>query len=73
MKYDAIVVGGGIAGLCAAAYLSKAGKKVLLMEKQSITGGLVQTFQRDGVFFDARPSLDREFRHPVPDAPTARN
>lgn len=52
MKYDAIIVGGGIAGLTAAAFLSKSGKSVALFEKQSKTGGLVQTFQRNGVHFD---------------------
>jgi phytoene dehydrogenase-like protein len=51
-KYDAIVVGGGIAGLTAAAYLAKAGQSVILFEKQSKVGGLVQTFQRDGIYFD---------------------
>jgi len=52
MKYDAIVVGGGIAGLTAAAYLTKAGQSVVLFERQHKVGGLVQTFQRDGVYFD---------------------
>ncbi|MBN2663789.1 MAG: NAD(P)/FAD-dependent oxidoreductase [Bacteroidales bacterium] len=52
MKYDAIVVGGGIAGLTAAAYLSKAGKSVALFERQNKLGGLVQTFQRNGIYFD---------------------
>lgn len=52
MKYDAIVVGGGIAGLTAAAYLARAGQSVVLFEKQSKVGGLVQTFQRDGIYFD---------------------
>jgi phytoene dehydrogenase-like protein len=53
MKYDAIIVGGGIAGLTAAAYLSKANKSVLLYEKQSKVGGLVQTFHRKNIYFDA--------------------
>lgn len=52
MKYDAIVVGGGIAGLTAAAYLAKAGQSVAIFERQSKTGGLVQTFQRNQVYFD---------------------
>ncbi|MEA4981796.1 MAG: NAD(P)/FAD-dependent oxidoreductase [Paludibacter sp.] len=52
MKYDAVVVGGGIAGLTAAAYLAKAGQSVALFERQSKTGGLVQTFQRNKVYFD---------------------
>ncbi len=52
MKYDAIVVGGGIAGLTSAAFLAKAGKSVILFEQQYKTGGLVQTFERNGVYFD---------------------
>lgn len=52
MKYDAVVVGGGIAGLTSAAYLAKAGRSVILFEQQYKTGGLVQTFERDGVYFD---------------------
>jgi phytoene dehydrogenase-like protein len=52
LKYDTVIVGGGIAGLTAAAYLSRAGRSVLLVEKQPKVGGLVQTFDRNGVFFD---------------------
>ncbi len=39
MDYDVIIVGGGIAGLTAAAYLSKAGLSTLLCEKEPIVGG----------------------------------
>lgn len=53
MKFETIVVGGGIAGLTAAAYLAKADRPVLVLEKQLKVGGLVQTFQRDGIYFDA--------------------
>jgi phytoene dehydrogenase-like protein len=52
MKYDTIVVGGGIAGLTAAAYLAKAGRSVALFEKQEKTGGLIQSFWRNGILFD---------------------
>jgi all-trans-retinol 13,14-reductase len=52
-KYNTIIVGGGIAGLTSAAYLSRAGQKVLLIEKNSECGGLVNTFTRDGFHFDA--------------------
>jgi phytoene dehydrogenase-like protein len=52
MKYDAIVVGGGIAGLTSAAFLTKAGRSVLLCEKESTCGGLVNMFERDSFFFD---------------------
>ena len=52
MNYDAIVIGGGMAGLTSAAYLAKAGYKTLLCEKESKCGGLVNTFVRDGFVFD---------------------
>ena len=51
-KYDSIVVGAGIAGLTAATYLARAGQSVLLIERQSKVGGLIQTFEREGVYFD---------------------
>lgn len=53
MEYDAIVVGSGIAGLTAAAYLSKAGLRTLLCEKEPSCGGLIGSFERDGFVFDA--------------------
>ena len=34
MKYDAVIVGGGISGLTSAAFLCKSGHKVLLCEKE---------------------------------------
>jgi phytoene dehydrogenase-like protein len=52
MIYDAIVVGGGIAGLTSAAFLAKAGHSVLLCEKENACGGLLNSFERDGFFFD---------------------
>ena len=52
MNYDAVVIGGGMAGLTTAAYLSRAGYKTLLCEKESKCGGLVNTFERDGFVFD---------------------
>jgi len=51
--YNSIVVGGGIAGLTSAAYLARAGQKVLLIEKNKELGGLVNSFVRNGFYFDA--------------------
>jgi phytoene dehydrogenase-like protein len=38
-SYDAIIVGGGHNGLTCAAYLAKAGRKVLVLERRHLVGG----------------------------------
>lgn len=53
MIYDTIVVGAGIAGLTSAAYLSKAGCKVLLVERADKVGGLINSFEYKGFVFDS--------------------
>jgi phytoene dehydrogenase-like protein len=50
--YNTIIVGAGMAGLTSAAYLSRAGQKVLLLEKNKECGGLVNSLTRDGFHFD---------------------
>src|SRR5256885_1172417 len=53
-RYDAIVIGGGHNGLTAAAYLAKAGRKVLVLERRHVLGGAAVT---EEVFPDFRFSV----------------
>lgn len=52
MGYDVVIVGGGIAGLTSAAYLSREGLRVLVCEKAEKVGGLVNSFEYKGFTFD---------------------
>ncbi len=45
-QYDAIIIGSGIGGMAAAGYLSKQGKKVLVLERNYTPGGFTQVFKR---------------------------
>ncbi|MGB5812464.1 MAG: NAD(P)/FAD-dependent oxidoreductase, partial [Polyangiales bacterium] len=52
-QWDAIVIGSGIGGLCAAAMLSKLSKKrVLVLERHYTAGGFTHTFRRPGYEWD---------------------
>ena len=51
--YHTIIVGGGIAGLTAAAYVAREKKNVLLIEKNDACGGLVSSFKHKGFQFEA--------------------
>jgi phytoene dehydrogenase-like protein len=42
-KYEAIIIGGGHNGLTTAAYLARAGKKVLVLERRHVLGGAAVT------------------------------
>ncbi len=45
-KFDAIVIGSGLGGLAAAAYLCAAGKRTLVLEGHYVAGGNSQVFRR---------------------------
>ena len=51
-KYDAIVVGGGVAGAAIGALLAKRGRKTLLVEKEGTLGGRSSTFSYLGYRID---------------------
>ena len=51
-KYDVIIIGSGISGLCSAAILGMEGKKVLVLEKHFKIGGYTHTFKRQGYEWD---------------------
>ena len=52
MIYDYIIVGAGLGGLTAGLNLAMNDKKVLILEKNSLPGGLVTTFKRGRFEFD---------------------
>lgn len=49
---DVVVVGGGMAGLTAAAYFARAGADVTLFEKAPNLGGRAATRESDGFLFN---------------------
>lgn len=49
---EVAIVGGGLAGLTAAAYLSRNGKYVTIIEKSSEYGGRARTTFKDGFYFN---------------------
>lgn len=52
MKYDVIIIGGGLSGLENAYILSKAGMKVLVLESGETLGGCIQSYNRRRMMFD---------------------
>ncbi len=50
--FDAVVIGAGLGGLTAAAYLARAGKRVLVLEHHSVPGGYAHEFKRAGFRFE---------------------
>ena len=57
-KWDIILVGAGIGGLTAAAYLAKAGLRVLVLDRNPHPGGTAYAYHRKGFSFPMGPSWD---------------
>src|SRR5262245_49195084 len=53
--YEAVVVGGGLAGLTAGAVLARGGQRVVVLEKGKEPGGRAQTQTRHGFQFNLGP------------------
>lgn len=51
-KFDIVIIGAGLGGLSAAAYLAKAGKKVLVLEHHAVPGGYAHEFRRGKYRFE---------------------
>src|SRR5437763_14301423 len=55
MVYDAVIVGGGIAGLAAAYELSRRNASFVLLEASARPGGVIVSEEVDGFIIDAGP------------------
>lgn len=51
-KWDVIVIGSGMAGMTCASALAKFGRRVLVIEKHYLPGGLTHMFSRKGAHWD---------------------
>jgi len=53
VRYDALIIGSGIGGLCCGAFLAKAGMRVLVLEQHSKIGGYAHGFRRRNFSFES--------------------
>jgi len=56
-RFDAVVIGAGVAGLTAAAILSERGLRTCVVERHNVPGGCASFYQRDGYRFDVGATL----------------
>ncbi len=53
---DIVIIGAGLTGLTLAFYLKRAGKKVLILEKEKRSGGVICTTHEDGFTYETGPN-----------------
>lgn len=53
---DIVIIGAGLTGLTMAYYLQRAGKKILVLEKENRVGGVIRTHHKDGFIFESGPN-----------------
>jgi phytoene desaturase len=56
MKNRVVIIGAGLGGLSAAAYLAKVGYEVTILEKNQHIGGRAQVWKKNGFTFDLGPT-----------------
>jgi prolycopene isomerase len=60
--YDVVIIGGGLGGLSAGAFLAKGGRKVLVVERQDGPGGYAHAFRRGPYIFDPAVHITAQAR-----------
>jgi phytoene dehydrogenase-like protein len=63
-RYDSVVIGAGLGGLTAAALLARAGRKVLLVERNTSVGGAASTYKVGDLVVEAALHETSDPRHP---------
>jgi phytoene dehydrogenase-like protein len=54
-QYDVVVIGGGVAGLAASAFIARAGRRVLVLEQSRELGGRARTREHEGFYLNQGP------------------
>ena len=53
---DIAIIGAGLTGLTTAFWLTRAGKKIQIIERQDRAGGQIRTFQENGFVYESGPN-----------------
>ena len=53
MKYDCLIIGGGVSGMTSAIIMAKKGYHIAILEKSHSTGPTIKGFEREGLYFDS--------------------